>query len=552
MPTSWKTGVDRWRVIAIAAVLLGVVLIVVTYPRHSQTFDEAVHVVTGLEWLERGRYTIEPQHPPLTRIAVAIGPQATGVDLTEGVENLKPYMWEEGDKIFFRGPSYIRTLTLARLGTLPFYFLLAWAVWLWGNLLLGRPGAAVATGFVALAPPVLGHAGLATTDVGLTATLILAVYALIRWLDEPTIRRAALLGAAGALALTSKFSAIPYLGLCVLLFGAWRVWHARSGYGAAQNGPMTTRRDAAVGLVRQLLAASATCAFVIWAVYRFSIINLHGVPVPAGELLRGFKDAFGHSVGGHYSYLLGERSRSGWWYYFPVVIAVKTPLVLLALGAAGAGAMLKQWRIDWRIATPVLLVIAVLVTGVLTNINIGVRHILPLYAAWAVLAAAGTLSLCLPGRAATMRRALVTGALVWFTVDVVRETPHHLAYFNELSRSDPADLLVDSNLDWGQDMLRLSDELARRGISAVSVSLLSRPVFANLTSARVTYLAPGHQATGWIAASETCLRHVYPDTCGPLDWLNGRRPVARVGRSILLYHVPDSVRAVGPSAQIGP
>ena len=551
MLTSWKAGVDRWTVIAIAAVLLGVALIVAAYPRHSQTFDEAVHVVTGLEWLERGRYTIEPQHPPLTRIAVAIGPQATGVDLTEGIENLKPLMWEEGDKIFFRGPSYMQTLTLARIGTLPFYLLLAWGVWLWGTLLLGRAGGALATAFVALAPPVLGHAGLATTDMGLTATVILAVYALIRWLDEPSVRRAALLGAAGALALTSKFSAIPYLGLCILSFGAWRLWHARVSGGTNRAPLALTRRELVGSYARQLLAAGATCAVVVWAVYRFSIINLHGVPVPAGELLRGFKDAFGHSVGGHYSYLLGERSRSGWWYYFPVVVAVKTPLVLLALGAAGIGATLRQWRVDWRLATPVLVVVAVLVTGVLTNINIGVRHVLPLYAAWALLAAAGVLSLSLPGRGASARRALLAGGLAWFTFDVVRETPHHLAYFNELSRSNPADLLVDSNLDWGQDMLRLSDELATRGISAVSVSLLSRPVFANLTPARVTYLAPGQRATGWVAASETCLRNVYPDTCGPLDWLSPYQPVARVGRSILLYNVPDSARAMEPGATPG-
>jgi len=202
--------------------------------------------------------------------------------------------------------------------------------------------------------------------------------------------------------------------------------------------------------------------------------------------------------------------------------------------------LLRRWRTDWRLGTPVLLVFAVLVTGVITNINIGVRHVLPLYAGWAVLAAAGALALWSAGRAAPLRRALVTAGLVWFTVDVIRETPHHLAYFNELSRRDPGSILVDSNLDWGQDMLRLSDELALRGIPEVSVSMLARPVLGKLTSAGVRRIRPGEQATGWVAASETCLHNVYPTLCGPLDWLGGLQPVTRVGRSVLLYHVPAS------------
>jgi hypothetical protein len=290
--------------------------------------------------------------------------------------------------------------------------------------------------------------------------------------------------------------------------------------------------------VHQLLAAGATFALVVWAVYRFSIIDLHGVPVPAGEVLRGLKAVSQHSAEGHYAYLLGERSKAGWWYYFPVVIAVKTPLVILVLAAIGAVVMVRQWRTDWRLATPLLVIAAVLVTGLITHINIGVRHVLPLYGALAVLAAAGALAMWNAGRGASVRRPLLLAALLWFTVDVLRATPHHLAYFNELSRRDPGGLLVDSNLDWGQDMLRLSRELARRGITDVSVSMLSRPVFGKLTSAHVRRLAPGERATGWVAASETCLRNVYPETCGPLDWLSGYEPVTRVGRSILLYHVP--------------
>jgi hypothetical protein len=527
--------------LASAAVVLGVALLFAAYRGNSQTFDEAVHVATGLEWIERGSYTMEPQHPPLTRVAVAVGPYLSGVRLTPGDSNLRR-MWTEGDSVFFRGDSYMGTLTRARLGTLPFYLLLAGVVWLWGGMLLGRPGAALATALVALAPTVLGHAALATTDIGLTATVMLAVFALIRWLETPTIRRAALFGAAGALALCAKFSAIPYVGLCVLFFGGWRLWHLRmTGIASGSTGTPSWRREGwRDHAAHQLAAALAAGMLVVWMVYRFSVVDVGGVPLPAGELVLGFHSALDHSTGGHASYLLGERSTSGWWYYFPVAFALKTPLAILALGAIGTVVTIQRWRTDWRIATPVLVVLAVLVTGISTSINIGVRHILPIYAAWAVLAATGIVALWSAGRAAPIRRSLVTAALLWFTVDVVRETPHHLAYFNELSRRDPGALLLDSNLDWGQDMLRLSDELARRGISDVSVAILSRPVLGKLTTAHVRNLSGGERATGWVAVSETCRHTVYPKRCGPFDWLEGLEPVTRVGRSILLYQVPGA------------
>jgi 4-amino-4-deoxy-L-arabinose transferase-like glycosyltransferase len=449
-------------------------------------------------------------------------------------------MWEEGDSVFFRGPSYIETLTVARMGNIPFYLLFTGVVWLWGCMLLGRPAAALATAFSALAPPVLGHAALATTDMGLAATVVLALYAMILWLERPTTLRAALVGTTSGLALTAKFSAIPYLGLCLLFFSGLRLWNLRRDDPGATDAARAGWQRWRTPATRQALAAAAAFALVVWAVYRFSIVDLHGVPVPAGEVLRGMKDASRHSLAGHYAYLLGERSKSGWWYYFPVVFAVKTPLVLLLLGSIGAVSTVRRWRGDWRLATPLLVVLSVLITGVVTNINIGVRHILPLYAAWAVLAAAGALALWRPGRLLLLRRVWVIGALTWFTIDVIKESPYLLSYFNEISRRDPGSLLVDSNLDWGQDMLRLADELTARGITEISVSMLARPVFGKLTSARVRRLAPGETATGWVAVSETCLRNVYPDICGGLDWLTRQQPVTRVGRSILLYRVPDT------------
>ena len=536
---------DRWLWTALVLTVLGLALLVAGYRTNSQTYDEGNHVEAGLEFLERGQFAVEPKHPPLTRVAVALGPYIAGVRLSPEWRDLRPYLWEEGDRVFFRGPGYRTTLTLARLGNLVFYFLLAVTVWAWARTLLGRAGAALAVGFAVLAPPILGHGGLATTDLGVAATLVLAVYCLVRWLDAPSSRRAAAVGGAAALALTSKFTTLPFFGLSLLFIVGWRLIHAWLLRREEAAGPVTTAvtaepRAGIRMVMRHAAVAAAAFGLVVWAVYGFAIVDLHGVPVPAGQLLRGMKDAVMHNAAGHYSYLLGEWSTLGWWYYFPVVLAVKTPLVLLALGALGAVTLLRGWRADWRVATPLLLVLAVLATGFISHVNIGVRHVLPFYGGWAVLAAAGATALWRAAGTRRIARAAVALLLAWFVADVVRATPHHLAYFNEVSRHDPGHLLVDSNLDWGQDMLRLAAELEQRGVTEVGVMLHSRPVFQQLTRARVRPLERGRPSSGWIAVSETCVRNRGADQlyCGELEWLDRYQPVTRVGRSIRLYHVP--------------
>src|SRR5271169_611950 len=104
-----------------------------------------------------------------------------------------------------------RELTLMRLGILPFFLLAAAVVYLWARRHFGNAVAAVATGLFTLLPPVLAHAGLATTDMPLTGCLAAAFFALMLWAEAPTWQHSLLLGLATALAVVSKFTALGYL-----------------------------------------------------------------------------------------------------------------------------------------------------------------------------------------------------------------------------------------------------------------------------------------------------------------------------------------------------
>jgi hypothetical protein len=172
-----------------------------------------------------------------------------------------------------------------------------------------------------------------------------------------------------------------------------------------------------------------------------------------------------------YAFLNGEYSTSGWPQYFPYAFAVKTTLPMLALLAGGlallaAGAVSRRRRAARRrllarayAATPVLALLAIYWPALVTStINIGARHLLPVIPAACVLAGA-------LGRIPARRPAwgVVALLLVWHVGEGVRAYPDYLAYFNQVvGRGNAWRHLVDSNLDWGQDLPGLRDYLERR------------------------------------------------------------------------------------------
>src|SRR5262249_36777967 len=150
------------------------------------------------------------------------------------------------------------------------------------------------------------------------------LYAFTLWLERRCRTRSLVLGFTVALAMLAKFSSLLYLPAGALAIGAtW--WFSRP-------------RPASTGLpVGQAVAgvAGAAC-LTVWAAFRFSVARVStGLPVPAPEFWRGLGDMFAHRAAGWEGYLLGEISTTGWWYFFPIALAVKTPIPFLLLTVLG-------------------------------------------------------------------------------------------------------------------------------------------------------------------------------------------------------------------------
>ena len=494
--------------------LIAVARVASTHRELSATLDEPAHLADGYEWFE-GRYALDPAHPALARVLGAMPLRFAGVPpATAGNAT------ERGNALLHHG-HYWSNLARARRGNLLLLIVAIVAIAAWAK---ERAAALLAVAIFTSLPAVLGHAGVLTTDLAVTAMLVVAIVALERFLARPSWTRALLLGLAIGLGVLAKFSFIvffPAAGL--VLTGRGRLKPAL-----------------------RLAPVVAICAFfVVWGGYRFSVgkasalsrdavfLFHYAAPepligaarwlaetrVPAPAFVLGLASLKFHDREGHEAYLLGEVRQHGWWYYFPAVFFYKTPLPFLILAAWGM-------RARPRLALVALAILLVAMSG---SINIGVRHVLPIYAPLSILAAHGVIDIARRAKAPFSRAALAA-LVVWLFGGIALAHPDYLAWFNGLAQPNPARIAVDSNLDWGQDAARL-DRAARE----LGIDLLHVAVATTVPSSVPTVpLQPYVKTRGWVAVSETPLAL----DAEAYRWLSAYRPVRRIGASIRLYFIP--------------
>lgn len=488
---------------AILLVLIASARIISTYTVFNHTVDEPAHLAAGMEWLSAGKYLYEDQHPPLARVMGALGPYLAGERFHAG-----PDSYFEGFRVLGRGAHYDRMLTLGRAGILPFFWVASAVVFLWGLRTAGPPAALAGTLLFTTLPPVLAHSGLITTDMAVTAWIGAAALTSLYWVEKPDRRRTVLFGVVLGLACLSKFSALLFLPAAFVAMHRSALWRHR----------------------RSLAAACAVAFLVIWAGYRFTFARveyLH-LRLPAPRFFTGIAAVWAHNAIGHVSYLLGRRSATGFRYYYPVVLAVKTPLAMLLLALGAASAACRRYA---RLAPALAFCAAILICALVSRINIGVRHVLPIYVGLAVIGG-GVAAAMLQRRAA---RWILTALLLWHVASGALQHPDYLAYTNEIAGSRPENFVADSDLDWGQDMKRLADRLQRAGATEVTFEPFNK-TYATLAGdpfPRILPVGPDRPSHGWNAVSITGWK-----IFGVPKWADGMPPQERVGRSILLWRFP--------------
>jgi MFS family permease len=571
---------DPTRAVALfVAVLLviAVVRIVSTYFVFPQAYDEPAHVVCGMEWLDNGTFTLEPLHPPLPRVAAALGPYLAGIRLPEVqlVRDKKGTNWYDiypaGTEILNAGGHYFRNLTLARLGELPFFFVAVAVVFFWARKLHGPWPAAFAVLLFTTIPTILAFAGLTYVDFSLGALLPFALFAFTRWLEAPTIGRSGVLGLAIGLSVIANFTALLFLPVCLIPILICWWWFG----GRAESNFMNDRRLFAGALA----VALAVTFLVIWGGYRFSVKRLDQVfakpvddvgrlPVPhavkqvalkivdlnpslpAPGFLKGIVEAWMANKESPPAYALGHVRRGGFWYFYWLALGVKTPLALLLLTSFGIAFALFSSKRDWRIMAPAVSVLAILAVAMVVKVNLGIRHILFIYPLMSLTAIGFAVFLWERRRLWPQLVALtLLGLFGWQIVASAAIHPDYIAYFNEIATRHKDDyLLFGCDLDCGQDLWRLTHTLKARGITRLSIKLETSADLSRMDLPPFHVLEPYERATGWVAASVLFTRtgRAMWDLSDPQGWawLNAYQPVQQVGNTIRLYNIPEDSAAL--------
>jgi 4-amino-4-deoxy-L-arabinose transferase-like glycosyltransferase len=531
-------------------------------------------------------------HPPLSRIAIGIPlyvagaryPNLTGPDAQD--YNVV------GDVILNQSGHYLRRLILARLGNLPFFVLGCLVVFLWTRSEFGDFAAVAAVALFTTLPIVLAFSSLAYTDMAAASTQAAACWAFAIWLDRRNTRATLWMGLAVGLALLAKETSCLFLPACFLsmVIVRWLVPHFKKTFPVQSNEIRSDdirsdkapwyRKTVNKKTVKQMALAVAVVCVVVWAGYGFSVghlreslqlspdstISFHHLPgparkiarevveydprVPAPALLTGVRTAWFLNQGSPPSYLLGRIKNGGWWYFFLLGVGVKAPIPFLILLIPGLLAIRRAaMEGRWGAMAPAACALAILLVTMPVKYNAGMRHVLVVFPLLAIVAGCGCSYLWHLRAGRAWGRAALIALLFWQLVSTVRASHDTIAYFNEFAGSDPSKVLASGcDFDCGQDLFALLRELQTRHVSHANFALWTSADMSAMGFPQFDIPEPYQPGTGWFAISLRAWRfgdfrrHPFHEPYPPdaFDWLEQYQPVARVGKTILLYYIPEN------------
>jgi len=201
---------------------------------------------------------------------------------------------------------------------------------------------------------------------------------------------------------------------------------------------------------------------------------------------------FIHNDLGHPGFLLGEYSDHGWRYYFPVAFALKTTIPFLVLTCLSFGwAVWCAWRGDKRYLVILLPIVIYGGSAMFADINIGIRHLLPLFPFLFMLAGV-LVDHWLGTRRNRIALMVVVLIFVFCIEESVRAYPNYIPYMNQLTSTRPHWMLLsDSNIEWGDDNGPLAEYLKAKGETSVRAACLGGPVVLPLYGVKyVDLLSP--------------------------------------------------------------
>ncbi|MDO8470516.1 MAG: glycosyltransferase family 39 protein [bacterium] len=584
---------------AIFLILLMGSLAFLSMAQDSLTFDELAHIGAGYSYLTHQDYRLNPEHPPLWKDAAAVPLLFLNLKFPDQSDwwtqqDSAPAWWVQfnfGKELLYgsgNNPSQI--IFWSRVPMILILLCLAWFLFRWGKE-LGGAWVGLGTLFlIAFSPTFLAQGRLVTNDVAAALGAAVSMYYWLQFLRDPKKENVVKAGLAFGFAMLMKFTLL----LLAPTFVIMTFLYAFLNPGSSRVRTLTKYIVLSLGaaLIGLLLIASVY-QFHVWnypaerqlrdtaadltpnkiTPIKDLVLSMAENPVlrslaqyARGIVMAGQRAAFGNTV-----YFKGEISASGFSSYFPTLYSLKEPLAyhvinfILPLGFAFL--LLKEFlkkrskgsffqsAISWMKENFTVISFFVFInifwaSALLGNLNIGIRHLLPIYPFSFLLLAWGAKELYIRLGEITKRTFVVTLVIlgVWYGASSLSAFPHYLSYYNELAGGidQGYKIAVDSNYDWGQDFYKLRDFVRENNIDRISLDYFGGENPEYWLGSAVQKLDPFQtpHPMGWIAVSLNQFMggvampvSGYDQPSGYYQWLAQQTPVARAGKSILIFHI---------------
>lgn len=463
--------------------------------RKSPTFDEPVHLTGGYAALVKKDFRVNPENgifPQLWAASPLILDHNIKLNTAEDPGWKTGTRWEIADNfIFSSGNDFEKMFFISKIMMLIIAVAVGIVVYFASKSIWGNPGGYISLFIFSFSPTVIAHSRLITSDMPAAGFFLFSTWLFYKLLQNFTLGRLLLFCTSISLLALSKMSAIIILPV-LLAIACVRIFLKKRIKIQLINVHFELKKQAhqVTAIVASLFFAGFFAYCFIWMTFgfRYSMLadetcrekvnksweiilenkSLSTDTISFTKEHHLLPEAYLYGFGFvlkkssvRSSFLNGKYSLTGWRSFFPYCFVMKTPvavILMFLLGLIGPFILSMKKKINiriphliWRLSFPLFLIIIYSVFSVFSNLNIGQRHLLPIYLPIFIVAGGTGILIRKNNFAGTVGVALICFSLLF---DNINMYPDYLAYFSPFF-GGPANgykHLVDSSLDWGQDL----------------------------------------------------------------------------------------------------
>lgn len=630
------------KIIAFGLLAVMFILMYTSEQGDSATMDELAHIPSGYSYMTKQDYRLNPEHPPLIKDLSAIPLLFLHLNFPVNVPAWTEYIngqWDMGRIFIYEsGNDAEKIIHSARLPIMLLAILFGWLLFRWAAKMYCDKTALLTLFFFTLSPTFIAHSRYVTTDLAAAFGFFIGIAAFINYLYTPNNKNLIITGIAFGTAQLLKFSLVLLGPIYVILAGLWIILNKNQFAPEISFAKYILREI--LNWIGKIAAIGAIGLIVIWPVYQFhvwnypverqlndtqftlqsfgirpladSVVWMADKPILRawGQYFLGVLMVIQRASGGNTGYFMGNVSAAGSLAYFPLLYLLKEHLAFHILTVIALlftvknifssekkniNAITKWMRMNFTIMASLIFIGIYILQSVASNLNIGVRHILPTFPFIYLLVSRQTIkwlslntlninllqgfweavkSLLVMSSRYLIKRAIFFGLLLWILISTISAAPYFLSYYNILGGGvkNGYQIAVDSNYDWGQDLLRLQKWVNEYNSCARTKSPQSCakklgdnvPIEFNQTieNTKIDYFGGGNpqyyfgekfqpwqsskgkpEPGNWFALSATFLqsargtpiKNFQRNPADEYPWLMNKKPVARAGASIFIY-----------------